>query len=57
MEITLAQLVFGFRSGMTMQGLANYLGVPIEDVRARLRVLTPEEEQKIDEAMKGRKFS
>lgn len=54
MKITLPQLVFGFRSGMTMQGLANYLGVPIEEVRARLRVLTPDEESKINEAMPKR---
>lgn len=51
MKITLAQLVIGFRSKMTMQGLADYLGVPIEEVRSRLRALTPEEEQHINEAM------
>lgn len=52
MKITLAQLVHGFRSKMTMQGLADYLGVSIEEVRARLTHLTSDEEQTINEAMK-----
>jgi hypothetical protein len=51
MEITLAQLITGFTSAMTIQGLADYLGVPLVDVRARLSALTPDEERQIAQAL------
>jgi hypothetical protein len=51
MQITLAQLVVGFKSAMTIHGLAGHLGVPVEDVRARFRALTPAEETAINTAM------
>lgn len=52
MEITFAQLLAGFRSALTAQGLADRLGVDVSVVRTRLRSLTPQEEQMINEALK-----
>lgn len=53
MQITLAQLIVGFKSAMTFKGLAEDLGVSEEDVRARIRALTPEEERTINTEMEG----
>jgi DNA-binding Lrp family transcriptional regulator len=51
MNITFAQLLVGFTSALTMQELADLLGVSEKEVRARLRALTPEEEREIDQAL------
>ena len=53
MDISLTQLLVGFKSGLTIGGLANYLGVEETAVRARLRHLTADEEQAIDKAMEA----
>lgn len=53
MQITLAQLIVGFKSAMTFNGLAEHLGVTEEDVKARLRALTPAEEAFINQEMDG----
>ena len=53
MQITLAQLTAGFKAAMTIDGLAAHLEVPVTDVRARLRALTPCEETAINNAMEG----
>ena len=51
MDISLAQLLVGFRSGLTIRGLADYLGVDEVAVRARLRHLTADEEATIHKEM------
>ena len=51
MNIPIAQLLVGFRSAMTDHGLADHLGVPVQEVRARLMALTPDEESAINQAM------
>lgn len=51
MNITIAQLLVGFKSAMTAQELADHLGVSVNDVRARIRALTPDEEHEINQAM------
>lgn len=53
MNITVAQLLIGFESAMTDTALADHLGVPVQEVRARLRSLTPEEEELINKEMGG----
>lgn len=53
MNISIAQLLVGFRSAMTAQGLADHLGVPLQEVRARLMALTPDEESTINRVMSG----
>ncbi len=53
MTITTAQLLAGFKAAMTPHELADSLAVPVEDVRARIRALTPAEEAEINEAMEG----
>jgi len=53
MQITLAQLIAGFKAAMTIDGLAAHLDVPVTEVRARLRALTPGEETAIHYAMEG----
>lgn len=53
MEITVAQLLIGFKSAMTDTALADHLGVPVQVVRERLRSLTPEEETDINNQMGG----
>ena len=51
MDISLTQLMVGFKSGLTLRGLADYLGVDEVAVRARLRHLTAEEEATINKEM------
>lgn len=51
MEITVTQLLIGFKSAMPVEGLAECLGVTPQAVRDRLRVLTPEEEAYINQEM------
>lgn len=53
MEITVAQLLIGFKSAMTDTALAEHLGVPAQVVRERLGALTPEEEAHINKEMGG----
>ena len=53
MSITLAQLVVGFKTAMTVNELAGYFHVAVGDVRARIRDLTPAEEAEINAAMEG----
>lgn len=53
MHITLAQLVVGFKAAMTVHELAVSLGVVANDVRARIRALTPAEEAEINAVMEG----
>jgi predicted ArsR family transcriptional regulator len=53
MEITVAQLLVGFNSAMPIDGLAEHLGVTPQEVRERLRTLTPEEEAHINKEMGG----
>lgn len=53
MNITVAQLLVGFESAMTDTALAEHLGVTVQEVRARLRSLTPEEEDQINNQMGG----
>jgi hypothetical protein len=51
MNISIAQLMVGFQSSLTDYGLAEQLGVPVQEVRARLMALTPDEESAINQAM------
>lgn len=51
MHITMDQLIVGFTEGMTVKGLAVHLQVSERDVRARLSVLTSDEERMIDQAL------
>jgi len=53
MHITLAQLLVGFKAPMTVHELADSLEVAADDVRARIRGLTPAEEAEINAAMEG----
>jgi predicted ArsR family transcriptional regulator len=53
MEITVAQLLIGFKSAMPIDGLAEHLGVTPQAVRDRLRTLTLEEETCINQEMEG----
>ena len=53
MDITLTQLMVGFKSGLTLRGLADHLGVEEAAVRARLRNLTADEEATINKEMEG----
>lgn len=53
MKITVAQLLIGFKSAMSDKALAEYLGVPVQAVRERLRSLTPEEEAHINKEIGG----
>ena len=53
MEITVAQLLIGFKSAMPIDGLADHLGVTPQAVRDRLRTLTPAEEKTINNEMGG----
>jgi predicted ArsR family transcriptional regulator len=53
MEITVAQLLIGFKSAMPIDGLAEHLGVTPQAVRDRLRTLTPDEESYINAEMGG----
>lgn len=53
MEITVTQLVTGFKSAMSDTMLADHLGVTVQEVRSRLRALTPEEEAHINNEMGG----
>ena len=53
MEITVTQLLIGFKSAMPINTLADHLGVTPQAVRDRLRTLTPEEESRINEEMGG----
>jgi predicted ArsR family transcriptional regulator len=55
MDISLTQLLVGFKSGLTIRGLADYLGVDDKAVRARLRQLTADEEATINKVMDGSK--
>ena len=48
MDISLTQLLVGFKSGLTIRGLADYLGVDDTAVRYRLRHLTADEEATIN---------
>lgn len=57
MEISLTQLLVGFQSALTIRKLADQLGVSEEQVRARLRALTAEEEAHINEVMEGNRSS
>ena len=49
MEITVAQLLIGFKSAMPINVLAEHLGVTPQAVRDRLRTLTPDEESYINQ--------
>lgn len=53
MEITVAQLLIGFKSAMPINALADHLGVSPQEVRDRLRTLTPDEESYINQEMEG----
>lgn len=53
MKITVAQLLIGFKSAMSDTDLADHLGVTVQEVRSRLRALTPEEEAHINNEMGG----
>ena len=53
MKITVAQLLAGFKSAMSDTELADHLGVTVQEVRSRLRALTPEEEAHINNEMGG----
>jgi predicted ArsR family transcriptional regulator len=53
MNITVAQLLIGFKSAMPINALAEHLGVTPQAVRDRLRTLTPEEEETITIEMGG----
>jgi len=51
MNISIAQLLVGFKSAMTTQGLADHLGIPEKEVRARIAALTSDEESTIHKVM------
>lgn len=53
MEITVAQLLIGFKSAMPINDLADHLGVTPQAVRDRLRTLTLKEEECINNEMGG----
>jgi hypothetical protein len=53
MSISIAQLIVGFKSAMTTQGLADHLGIPELEVRARIAALTSDEESTINKEMSG----
>jgi len=53
MQISTAQLVDGFKSTMNIHQFADSLGVTQEDVIARFRAMTPEEEAVITKALEG----
>ena len=53
MQISTTQLLVGFQSAMNVQQLADTLGVSRREVIDRLKAMTPEEEQIINDAAKG----
>lgn len=57
MHITIDHLLVGFRAKLTTRALGRYLGLPEDDVMARLRALTPAEEAQINAAMEAHMLS